>query len=169
MKTIYIIRHAKSSWKFIKLPDKLRPLNKRGYQSASLIGHALAQKGVVLDKMISSPATRALSTAQIISTTLKYKIKDIEISDNFYTFSDSGKIIFETLSSLPDHVNSVAVFGHNSTFENIAHYVSNGEIIHFPTCALLALTFDENTWKNLSLDHVRMDYLLTPKQLEYKF
>lgn len=138
MKTIYIIRHAKSSWKFPHLKDKDRPLNKRGYQSASLIGNTLFKKKTTLDLIISSPATRALSTAQIIATTLQYKIKDIRIEDDFYTFSDSGKIIFNTLQSLPNHINHVAVFGHNSTLENIAHKVSNGNIYHFPTCAVLA-------------------------------
>lgn len=169
MKTIYIIRHAKSSWKFPDLGDKLRPLNKRGYQSASLIGNALLKRKIQLDTIISSPATRALSTAQIISTILRYKIKDIQIEESFYTFSDSGKIIFDHLKSLPDKINTVAVFGHNSTLENIAHHVSNGEIFHFPTCAVLALTFDSSSWSKINLDRVTLNYLMTPKQLEYKF
>lgn len=169
MKTIYIIRHAKSSWKFPDLGDKLRPLNKRGYQSASLIGNALLKRKVKLDTIISSPATRALSTAQIISTILRYKIKDIKIEEDYYTFSDSGKIIFDHLQTLPNKIDTVAVFGHNSTLENIAHHVSNGEIFHFPTCAVLALNFDSSSWDKISLDKVTLDYLMTPKQLEYTF
>ncbi len=166
MKTIYIIRHAKSSWKFPELDDKHRPLNKRGYQSASCIGQALLKKNILFDKMISSPATRALSTAQILSTILQYKIENIEISNDFYTFSNSGSVIFDTLQQLPNSINSVAVFGHNSTFENIARYISEGEIYHFPTCAVLALKFDNNNWKNISIDKVNIDFLLTPKQLD---
>ncbi len=168
MKTIYIVRHAKSSWKFLKLSDKLRPLNKRGYQSASLIGNALFEKNVQFDKIISSPATRALSTAQILSTILNYKIKNIEISEDFYTFSDAGNIIFDRLKQLPNYIDSVAVFGHNSTLENIAHKLSNGEILHFPTCAVLALQYDASTWDNLSMDVVKIQSLLTPKQLDFK-
>jgi len=166
MKTIYIIRHAKSSWKFPELHDKLRPLNKRGYQSASLIGNALLKKKTNLDAVLSSPATRALSTAQIISTVLQFKIKDIQIAEEFYTFSNSGKRIFDTLQSLPDSINSVAVFGHNSTLENIAHHVSNGEIFHFPTCAVLALKYDKTSWEKINLDRVNMEFLMTPKHLE---
>lgn len=165
MKTIYIIRHAKSSWKFPELDDKMRPLNKRGYQSASLMGQALLKRKSNIDLMLSSPATRALSTAQIISTILNYKIKDIQIEDNLYTFSNSGEIIFNHLKTLPNHFNSVAVYGHNSTFENIAHKISKGEIIHFPTCAILALKFNSKSWSNINMDEIKIDYFMTPKQL----
>lgn len=169
MKTIYIIRHAKSSWKFINLKDRERPLNKRGYQSASLIGNALLKKNITLDLIISSPATRALSTAQIIATVLQYKIRNINIDDDFYTFSDSGKIIFKKLQSLPDQIKSVAIFGHNSTLENIAHKVSNGSIYHFPTCAVLALKFNNESWNKIDMNQVKTEFLITPKQLEDKF
>ncbi|MGB1294435.1 MAG: SixA phosphatase family protein [Flavobacteriales bacterium] len=166
MKTIYFIRHAKSSWSFPQLNDLERPLNKRGYQSASLIGHWMKEKGVILDAMITSPSVRTLSTTQIIATHIKFPIHKIEIKDSFYEFSGYGDPFFRYLKTLPSNITKVAVFGHNSTFENMAHKISNGFVDRVPTCGVCVSTYNQDSWENIAIDHIEFVDFVAPKMLE---
>ena len=80
MKTLFLIRHAKSNWADAALPDKDRPLNDRGQRDAPKMGERLAKRAVKPDLILSSPATRALKTAEIIAKTLDYRRKDIVVN-----------------------------------------------------------------------------------------
>jgi bisphosphoglycerate-dependent phosphoglycerate mutase len=84
MKTLFLIRHAKSSWDDTALPDKDRPLNDRGKRDAPKMGKRLAKRDVKPDLILSSPAKRALTTAEIIAKKLDYKLKDIVVDDRLY-------------------------------------------------------------------------------------
>lgn len=84
MKTLLLIRHAKSSWDDTSLPDKDRPLNTRGERDAPKIGERLAQRDVKPDLIVSSPARRALATAEIIARKLGYRLKNIAVDDRLY-------------------------------------------------------------------------------------
>jgi hypothetical protein len=77
MKTLFLVRHAKSSWEYTALPDKDRPLNDRGKRDAPKMGKRLAKRDVKPDLILSSPARRALTTAEIIAKKLNYKRRDI--------------------------------------------------------------------------------------------
>jgi phosphohistidine phosphatase len=79
MKTLFLIRHAKSSWDDTALPDKDRPLGDRGRRDAPKMGKRLAKRDVKPDLILSSPARRALTTAEIIAKKLDYKLKDIVV------------------------------------------------------------------------------------------
>ena len=85
MKTLFLIRHAKSSWDDPALPDKDRPLGDRGRRDAPKMGKRLAKRDVKPDLILSSPARRALKTAEIIAKKLDYKLKDIVVDDRLYT------------------------------------------------------------------------------------
>jgi len=84
MKTLFLIRHAKSSWEYTALPDKDRPLNDRGKRDAPKMGKRLAKRDVKPDLILSSPARRALTTAEFIAKKLNYKRKDIVVDDRLY-------------------------------------------------------------------------------------
>jgi phosphohistidine phosphatase len=84
MKTLFLIRHAKSSWESTALPDKDRPLNDRGKRDAPKMGKRLAKRDVKPDLILSSPARRALTTAEIIAKKLNYKRRDIVVDDRLY-------------------------------------------------------------------------------------
>src|SRR5437899_10475758 len=84
MKTLFLVRHAKSSWDDTALPDKDRPLNDRGKRDAPKMGERLAKRDVKPDLILSSPARRALTTAEIIAKKLDYKRKDIVADDRLY-------------------------------------------------------------------------------------
>src|SRR5947199_872234 len=85
MKTLFLIRHAKSSWTDPALPDKDRPLGNRGRRDAPKMGKRLAKRDVKPDLILSSPARRALKTAEIIAKKLDYKRKNIVVEDRLYS------------------------------------------------------------------------------------
>ncbi len=84
MKTLFLVRHAKSSRDDPTLPDKERPLNDRGMRDAPRMGERLAKQGAQPDLILSSPAVRALATAELIAKRLDYKVKDIVVDQRLY-------------------------------------------------------------------------------------
>src|SRR5206468_6352752 len=102
MKTIFLIRHAKSSWDDTTLPDKDRPFNDRGKRDAPKMGKRLAKRNVVPNLILSSPAKRALKTAQIIATKLDYKLGDIVVDERLYaTGADELLHVIRKLGAKP--------------------------------------------------------------------
>lgn len=144
MKTLYLIRHAKSSWEFPELPDKERPLNKRGKRDAPDMGGRLANKGFFPDLMLSSPAKRALRTCEIIADKLKYPEGAIETNSKIY-HAGSQKLL-EVVKSIDDAWNVVCLFGHNPGFTDFANALSGTNIDNIPTCGIFACEFDTGTW-----------------------
>src|SRR6516164_4541044 len=87
MKTLFLVRHAKSSRDDPVLPDKERPLNERGRRDAPRMGERLAKRGVKPDIIVSSPAVRALTTAELIARELDYDLRDIAVDKRLYSAS----------------------------------------------------------------------------------
>jgi len=158
MKTLFLIRHAKSSWDDIALPDKDRPLGDRGKRDAPKMGKRLAERDVHPDLILSSPATRALTTAQIIAEKLDYKLKDIVVDNRLYGGEADG--LLEVIHELGDKLERVMLFGHNPELTELAHRLSS-EIVRMPTCAVAEFTFDVKSWSNIGkakLARVVLDY-----------
>src|SRR6266545_5000769 len=132
MKTLFLIRHAKSSWDDTALPDKDRPLGDRGRRDAPKMGKRLAKRDVKPDLILSSPARRATATAEIIAKKLDYKLKDIVVDDRLY--AGAVHSLLNVIHGLGDKPERVMLFGHNPELTEFAHRLS-GEITHMPTCA----------------------------------
>jgi phosphohistidine phosphatase len=145
MKTLFLIRHAKSSWDDAALPDKDRPLDDRGKRDAPKMGKRLAKRDVKPDLILSSPAMRALTTAEIIAKKLDYKLKDIVVDDRLYTGEDD---LLNVIHKLGDKLDRVMLFGHNPKLTELAHRLSS-KITHMPTCAVAEFTFDAKSWSNV--------------------
>ncbi len=146
MKTLFLIRHAKSSWDNAALPDKERPLNDRGRRDAPKMGERLAKRDVKPDLILSSPAVRALSTAEIIAEKLNYRRKDIVVTERLYAAEVDD--LLDVIRQLGDELKCVMLFGHNPEFTELAHRLS-GEIAHMPTCAIAEFTFDAKSWSGI--------------------
>ena len=146
MKKLYIIRHAKSSWKDTTLDDFDRPLNKRGKLNAPFMGTKLKERGIVPDIMISSSAFRAKNTAEIIAKKVKYS-KKIIFKKEIYDVGESA--IRKILKKLDDEKSVVFLFGHNPDLNMLAErYVGFDENI--PTCGIVEIEFDCKRWKDIS-------------------
>ena len=122
VKTLYLIRHAKSSWEDTALVDKDRPLNDRGQRDAPTMGERLAKRNVKPDLILSSPAVRALTTAEIIAKKLDYRRKDIVVSERLYAVEADD--LLDVIHQLGDKVESVMLFGHNPELTELAHCLS---------------------------------------------
>ena len=146
MKTLFLVRHAKSSWDNAALPDKERPLNDRGRRDAPKMGERLAKRDVKPDLILSSPAVRALSTAEIVAEKLDYRRKDIVVTERLYAAEVDD--LLDVIRQLGDELKCVMLFGHNPEFTELAHRLS-GEIAHMPTCAIAEFTFDEKSWSGI--------------------
>jgi phosphohistidine phosphatase len=146
MKTLFLIRHAKSNWDGAALPDKNRPLNDRGQRDAPKMGERLARREVKPDLILSSPATRALKTAEIIAKKLDYRRKDIVVNERLYAVGADD--LLDVIHKLGDKLERVMLFGHNPEITELAHRFSS-EITHMPTCAVAEFTFDAKSWSNI--------------------
>jgi phosphohistidine phosphatase len=146
MKTLFLIRHAKSSWGDTALPDKDRPLNDRGRRDAPKMGERLAKRDVKPDLILSSPAMRALKTAEIIAKKLDYRRKDIVVDDRFYAVAADD--LLDVIHKLDDKLKRVMLFGHNPELTELAHRLSS-KITHMPTCAVAEFTFDAKSWSKI--------------------
>src|SRR5262245_33050308 len=139
MKTLLLIRHAKSSWDDTALPDKDRPLSDRGRRDAPKMGERLAKRDVKPDLILSSPAMRALQTAEIFAKKLDYRRKDIVVDDQLYAVGADG--LLDVIHNLGGKLDRVILFGHNPALTELAHRLST-KITHMPTCAVAEFTFD---------------------------
>jgi len=146
MKTLFLIRHAKSSWDDAALADKDRPLNDRGKRDAPKVGERLAKAGAKPDLILSSPAKRALTTAQIIAGKLDYKRKNIVVDDRLYAVE--ADVLLDVIRALDDEAECVMLFGHNPELTELAHRLSS-EISRMPTCAVAEFSFDVKSWSRI--------------------
>jgi phosphohistidine phosphatase len=161
MKTLYLVRHAKSSWKDSSLDDLERPLNRRGKRDAPFMGELLKEKVVNPDVVISSPAKRASKTAQIITEHIGYSKKDIIYSEEIYEASSRELVDF--IKKIDDKYNSVMLFGHNPGFTMLNNYLSKNYIDNIPTCGIVALQFNIN-WKEIDKNSAKMLFFDYPKR-----
>ena len=148
MKTVLILRHAKSSWSKPGLADIDRPLNKRGKQDAPRMGALLDEQDLVPDLILSSPARRARNTAQAVSEHCSFS-GEIETVPDFYP-GDAYTFI-DTLMALPDEDKNVMIVAHNPGVEELL-YALAGESARMPTSALAQVTLPIDTWQELDDD-----------------
>ncbi|MGW8122841.1 SixA phosphatase family protein [Roseivirga echinicomitans] len=146
-KKLYIIRHAKSSWDDMYLPDFERPLNKRGENDAPNMGQRLAMKAVKPCLIISSPANRALTTAKVISTKIGYPVSNIIEEEKLY-HATTGTIK-ALLSRVDDEHGTVMIFGHNPGLTYLINEISDFNLDNLPTSAVCGIEFEIDSWKDI--------------------
>ncbi len=146
MKTLFLVRHAKSSRDDPTLPDRERPLDDRGRRDAPRMGKQLAKRDVKPDLIVSSPALRALTTAHLIADEIGHERKHIAVDDRLY--ASSADDLLAVIRALDKKLERVMLFGHNPEFTDLAHRLS-AEIRDMPTCAVAEFRFDTNAWSDV--------------------
>ena len=147
MKYLYLIRHAKSSWKFPDLSDIDRPLNKRGNRDAPFMGNLLKGLGVQPDLIISSPAKRALTTAQVIAEKVEFDQDKIIVENSVYEASVID--LMRIIKGFDDQYDRVFLFGHNPGLTEFSNFISDMNITNIPTCGIVKIEFKVNSWLEL--------------------
>ncbi len=147
MKTLVIVRHAKSSWSDPGLPDHDRPLNKRGLRDAPLMGSVLAELGPPVDRVLSSSAARALATAELVVEEMGLPLDEIIIEEGLYHAS-SGEMI-EIITEQEDYLDGLMLFGHNPGMTNLVNRLSNLDLDNLPTSGAVILQYAVELWQDI--------------------
>jgi len=147
MKTLLILRHAKSSWEFTELPDHDRPLNNRGKRDAPRIGKTLLKEGLIPQVIISSSAIRAYSTAEKVAKACGYKGKILADSSLYGT---GYTAYLNILRSQHDRFDIVMLVGHNPQSEQLLEILT-GKMVNMPTCTVACVNLSISRWKELNV------------------
>ncbi len=147
MKTLYIVRHAKSSWTYEGIADIDRPLKKRGINDAHLMSKYLAKKIKRPDVFISSVANRALHTGVIFCQNFNYPFSNLKIKKELYSFSDG--YLVKTVKALDDSFDSAIIFSHDHGINTFVNKFGSKPIAHVTTCGVIGIVFDEKHWKDI--------------------
>lgn len=161
MKTLYILRHAKSSWEFAQLDDRDRPLNNRGRADAQRMGQELANRHVSPDLIISSPAVRALATATLVGKELSYGPDQIVVKDQVYAAGKQG--LLEVVQQAPATAEVLLLVGHNESLSDFANLLSPENLPRLPTAGVAALQFTCDAWQNINRTNASLLFFDIPK------
>jgi len=146
MKTLLILRHAKSSWKDDTLSDHDRPLNKRGMKDAPRMGELMKELDILPDLILSSTAKRARATAEIVADESGFE-GEIQLSRDLYSFSPEAYL--EALTDVPDEFQRLMIVGHNPGLEEILEALT-GSYERLPTAALVQISLPIEHWVELN-------------------
>jgi phosphohistidine phosphatase len=147
-KTLFVVRHAKSSWDYPAVSDIDRPLKERGIKDAYEMANRIVKKAYLPDSIISSPALRALHTAIIFSRVLDFPAEDIIINQDLY-LSEADHIL-SVITATDKSIKSLMIFGHNPGFTELVNYLTELEIDNLPTSGLVMIRFQTELWKGIS-------------------
>jgi len=163
MKTVLLIRHAKSSWEDITIDDFERPLNDRGKRDAPEMAKRLLKRKQEIDAFISSPAKRAKKTALLFAEEFKFDKDKVKFHD--YLYHPSSENLFRAIESAPDKADNIAIFSHNPGITAFANELTETKVDDMPTCAIFAVRADVKHWKDFQKTARKFLYFDYPKSI----
>ena len=163
MKTLYLMRHAKSSWNHAGLDDLDRPLLEKGLKRTRHIIDYFQNNKVEIDLIICSHAVRSVETARIIAHAFNVEESNFRIEKGIYT-ADAGSLT-DQLYDLPASVSNVMIVGHNPAITNLANNYLYEKIDYLPTSGVIAVDFEINEWDELISAAFTIRFVAFPKKL----
>lgn len=164
MKTLFIVRHAKSSWDSPYLSDFERPLNKRGEKNLPDMAKRFEDTGYSVDLIVTSPAVRALTTAKGFASQLNFTADKLLEEESFY--HASAQSIKQRLSRIENEHDSVMIFGHNPGLTSLINSLSNFNLYNLPTCAVCGIQFEFDFWESILHTKGEKFYYDYPKSIK---
>jgi len=161
MKTLHLIRHAKSSWKDGDLADRDRPLKKRGRHNAEAMARHMRRAGFQCEGIFCSPALRAVQTLEAMQSRLGLTAAHICFDEALYTF-DFGDLRRWLAGQTP---GSIALVGHNPALHDLTVWLSGEAVERFPTAAWCWLTLDLDSWDDIEPGCACIESLVAPRDL----
>jgi phosphohistidine phosphatase len=147
MKTLYLLRHAKSSWDY-NVEDRNRPLQAKGIRRIQKVAQAQRSAWKSLDALFSSPANRAMHTAVIAATQADFPVSKIQLATQLYSFDAQAVLHF--IYDLPKALNTVLLVGHNPAFTSVANHLGADSCPELKTASWACITFAETEWGSIS-------------------
>ncbi|MBS1578083.1 MAG: histidine phosphatase family protein [Bacteroidetes bacterium] len=148
MKSVIIIRHAKSSWDLHTLSDFDRPLTERGNKDALTMAKKLTDKNIVIDAFISSPAKRAITTATYFAKA--YKVDEEKIIQVKELYNASVETFYNVIADVSNEFNNIALFSHNPGITYFVNELTETQIDEMPACGVFAVKAACESWKDFS-------------------
>ena len=164
VKTIYIVRHAKSSWDDFELSDHDRPLLPVGVKKTKKVISFLVDKKVKPDLIIASSAVRAYETAKLVAEGIGYEVGQIVKSKALYHAGVDE--IYNELFSVDNDINSVMLFGHNPTLTYFANVFINREIDNLPTSGVVSVEFKTDSWETIANAKFKVNFVVFPRMIK---
>lgn len=162
MKTLLLVRHAKSSWNDADVSDMDRPLKRSGVKDAIEVSEKLKSKKVTPDILITSPAVRAMTTALIFARTLKYHYNRIVINEMVYDFSKDA--LLPLLRNIDDKYDVVMLIGHDPAFTYLLNDLTGKAFEKMPTAAVAKINFSVKQWQKITPGKGKLIFLESPKK-----
>ena len=163
IKTLVIIRHGKSTWDYEGVADYDRPLKEIGIFNTQIIAQKIRGYDIVPDRMLSSPANRALHTALIVAREMLFPLDKVTISNTLYGESDVE--VLEMVKTTDNQYNCQFIFGHNPVFTDLPNQFLKKQIDNLPTSGAAVLRFEVPTWKEISKKTLNTEMVFFPKSL----
>lgn len=162
IRSVLLIRHAKSSWDDVMVADFDRPLDIRGKKEAPLMANRLLTKGIAIDYILSSPAKRAKTTADYFLETGKLGKNRLTLRQSLY--EPIYDAFVEAIESAPDEYHNIAVFSHNPGITNFANSLTDTiRIDNIPTCGIFGIKLRIKHWKNFDAGKPEFWFFDSPK------
>jgi phosphohistidine phosphatase len=161
MKTLFLLRHAKSSWRDASLTDFERPLNERGKKAAPLVGKYMRRRKMEPQLILCSTAERARQTSALVAEAAAFKA-ELRFDERIYEASVSR--LLSVLSQIDETVRTALVVGHNPGMEELVSSLT-GEVRHMPTAALAHITLNIERWTDIREQSGDLVLLVRPKDL----
>ena len=167
MHTLYVLRHAKSSWEDETLTDHERPLSPRGIRDAKRIAKHLGTLHAPADVVLLSSAVRTRQTLALVKSSLGEA--SVQVEDGLY--GATADALLERLRDIPESAHSALVIGHNPGLEDLVLLLAapghlRAEVaVKFPTSALATLDLGDRTWSSVSQGDAQIVGYTTPKRL----
>jgi phosphohistidine phosphatase len=144
LKTLTILRHAKSSWSDTSLSDAKRPLNRRGKHDAPMMGERMRAHGIRPSLIVSSPATRAWSTAKIIAEAINYPREFLQKEKSLY-LAPLG-VILDVVMAQDSGFNNLMIVGHNPGLTDFVDFLVPGLTNNLPTAGVVSVEIEQDDW-----------------------
>jgi phosphohistidine phosphatase len=148
MKSLFLIRHAKSSWDNPMQNDFDRPLNARGLKDAPMMAERLLDRKLKIDAFFSSPAVRAKQTCLLFMQAFKASETSIQLQSQLYLAEP--EVFMQSIINFPASISSAAIFSHNNGITAFANTLTSTSIDDMPTCSVFALKADIENWKDFA-------------------
>lgn len=162
LRSLTLIRHAKSSWDHPELQDFDRPLNRRGLQNAPMMGQRLAAASYRADTIISSPARRAIMTAESIAVEIDFNLDNIV--QNLLVYGAGLGTLTEVLREISNHFRHAVLVGHNPGITRLCNFLGDSRIDSLPTCGIARMEFDARNWEDVPSKKGRLVEFDYPKK-----
>jgi phosphohistidine phosphatase len=164
MKTLYLIRHAKSGWSEPNTSDFERTLSKKGKKDIKTMGSYLALTGIKPEIILSSCALRAQETTDLLAEKISFTGQKYYLKELYLTAVD---VIKEIISIQEDEIESMFIVGHNPQLHELANTLIDEHISKFPSLGIIAIDFNIDSWSEIQDAKGNIDFFIFPKQFKY--